>query len=94
MGRHKDLEALEYRARLWAQGLDEKQIAERCGLKVKTIRNYINSNRDMFPRRDFGKHKSTIDKMWRLYGDGLSDYEIAKSLGVTVATIHEWMEDS
>ena len=86
-------EELERRARMWAQGMSTKEMAEECCVSVDAITSYASYHREHFPHR----HVTTIvgdaeerERAMLMRADGMTYRAIAKTLGRSRSTVRQW----
>ena len=79
------------RMELYRRGLNDTEIAKRCGVSPRTI-GYWRESRGLRPNpiTKLKLPKAEESKRLRLYHEGLSDAEIAKRCGVAERTIGYW----
>lgn len=87
---HKELER---RARMWAQGMSIREMADECFVTYKTMQCYVCRYRKFFPRRHT---PSTTDERKRaraMRAEGMTYRAIANELGRNKNAVWHWCKD-
>lgn len=80
------------RAKMWAQGLSTKQIANKCGTTVRTMQQYISDHRWAFPYRDASSNtREDRDRARAMRAEGMTYLAIANELDRPVSTVRSWI---
>lgn len=69
-----------------AEGLTDKQIAERTGLSVSTVINHRRQRKLTVNRKPIERRRPFVEKVAELHAKGLSDTQIATELGIHFTT--------
>ena len=93
MACHVDHEELERRARMWAQGMSTKEMADECCVSVDAITSYASYHREFFPHRHITTMVGDAEERERaraMRADGMTYKAIADTLCRSRSTVRQW----
>lgn len=93
MGRGPDHKELTRRARMWANGMSIREIANECCVTEHTIECYVRKHRDLFPYRHATSTLAERESAKEMHESGMTYASVAKELGRDISTIVRWCGD-